>query len=116
MVARNTLFQAPPFAVEQALRKLGTNLRIARLRRKQTIEQVAEKIGTGKRAIMAAERGNPFSLIAVYGALLWTYGLLGPFENLRQMVRNRACGGCLGNGCGNDSWGIPVSRCFLRPH
>lgn len=82
MVARNTLLQAPPFAVEQALRKLGTNLRIARLRRKLTIEQVAEKIGTGKRAIMAAERGKPSTLIAVYGALLWTYGFLGPFENL----------------------------------
>jgi transcriptional regulator with XRE-family HTH domain len=82
MVATNKLLKAPPYAVEQALKTVGRNLRTARLRRKLTIEQVGAKIGAGKRAIMAAEHGNPSSLIAVYGALLWTYGLLGPFENL----------------------------------
>jgi transcriptional regulator with XRE-family HTH domain len=82
MVARNTLLQAAPYAVEQALKKVGSNLRTARLRRKLTIHQVAEKIGTGVRAIRSAESGRPSTLIAVYAALLWAYDLLAPFEDL----------------------------------
>ena len=43
MSKKNKLFDAPPYAVETSLRKLGSNLRIARLRRNLTISQVAEK-------------------------------------------------------------------------
>jgi transcriptional regulator with XRE-family HTH domain len=82
MVARNTLLEATPYPVEHALKKVGSNLRIARLRRKLTIQEVAEKIGAGPRAIRAAENGKPSTLIAVYAALLWAYGLLSPFEDL----------------------------------
>ena len=82
MVARNTLLTATPYAVEQAINKVGNNLRIARLRRKLTIEEVAEKIGTGVRAVRAAESGNASTGIAVYAALLWAYGLLSPLEEL----------------------------------
>jgi len=46
MARKNTLTTAPPYAVEKALHRLGANLRIARLRRNLTIEDVAEKIGT----------------------------------------------------------------------
>lgn len=72
----------PPFAVEQAIKRLGRNLRTARLRRNMTIEQVAEKIGTGPRAVMDAEKGKPGTGMAVYAALLWVYDLLGPVEEL----------------------------------
>lgn len=82
MVARNALVAAVPYPVEQALKKVGNNLRIARLRRKLTIEEVAEKIGTGSRAIRAAENGKPSTGVVVYAALLWLYGLLSPFEQL----------------------------------
>lgn len=82
MNARNTLTQAPPYPVEQAIRRLGANLRTARLRRNLTIEDVAEKIGTGPRAVMDAEKGKISTGIAVYIALLWTYDLLGPMEEL----------------------------------
>ena len=44
MVARNQLLAAPPYPVEQALTRLGHNLRTARIRRKYTIEEVAENI------------------------------------------------------------------------
>ena len=67
---------APPYEVEQALKSLGNNLRTARLRRNLTIEQVAEKIGTGKRAVMDAEKGKLGTGAGVYVALLWIYGLL----------------------------------------
>ena len=82
MTARNLLSQAPPYPVEQAIRRLGTNLRTARLRRNLTIEAVAEKIGTGPRAVMDAEKGKPSAGIVTYMALLWAYDLLEPAKAL----------------------------------
>jgi len=82
MVQRNKLFAAQPYEVERALRILGRNLRTARIRRKYTILDVAEKIGTGPRAVMDAERGKPWTGIAVYAALLWAYDLLDPVQEL----------------------------------
>lgn len=82
MTAKNTLVTAPPYPVEQAVKRLGANLRTARLRRNLTIDDVAQKIGTGPRAVADAEKGKLSSGVAVYAALLWTYDLLGPFSDL----------------------------------
>jgi transcriptional regulator with XRE-family HTH domain len=82
MAKKNTLTQAPPYPVEQAIKRLGANLRTARLRRNLTIGDVAEKIGTGPRAVSDAEQGKITTGMAVYTALLWTYDLLGPMETL----------------------------------
>src|SRR5262249_212825 len=89
MVARNTLLTAPPYPVEQAIKRLGVDLRTARLRRKLTIEQVAEKIGTGVRAVMDAEKGKASPAVAVYAALLWQYDLLGPFDDLADPASDK---------------------------
>ncbi len=82
MTARNTLTTATPYAVEQALARLGSNLRTARLRRNLTIEDVADKIGTGPRPVADAEKGKPSTSAAVYIALLWAYDLLGPMRDI----------------------------------
>ena len=82
MARKNTLTSAPPYAVEHALKRLGANLRTARLRRNLTIEDVAEKIGTGRRAVSGAEKGKPSTSAAVYMALLWAYDLLDQMNNI----------------------------------
>jgi transcriptional regulator with XRE-family HTH domain len=84
----NSLLEAQPYPVEQALRKLGGNLRTARVRRHLTIQDAAEKIGTGARAVSDAERGKPSTGIAVYAALLWLYDLLGAFEDLANPLKD----------------------------
>jgi transcriptional regulator with XRE-family HTH domain len=89
MGAPNNLIKAPPFQVETALTKLGRNLRLARVRRKQTIEEAAEKIGTGVRAVRDAESGKASTGIAVYAALLWLYDLLGPLEDLADPLKDK---------------------------
>jgi transcriptional regulator with XRE-family HTH domain len=76
MTARNALVQAAPYEVVQAMKKLGADLRTARLRRNLTVEATAAKIGTGRRAIQDAEKGKITTQIAVYAALLWTFGLV----------------------------------------
>jgi transcriptional regulator with XRE-family HTH domain len=89
MVARNKLQTAPPFPVEQGLRRLGENLRTARVRRNITIEDAAGRIGTGRRAVMDAEKGKASTGIAVYAALLWLYDLLQPLEELADPLKDK---------------------------
>jgi transcriptional regulator with XRE-family HTH domain len=88
MTARNKLLAAPPYPVEQTLKRLGANLRTARLRRNLTIEDVAEKIGTGVRAVADAEHGKPSTGIAVYAALLWVLDLLGHMDDVATPERD----------------------------
>jgi len=72
----------PPYPVEEALRRFGSNLRTARLARNLTLDQVAGKIGTGTRAVADAEKGRPGTAAAVYLALLWAYDLIEPVAGL----------------------------------
>ncbi len=88
MAKKNTLTSAPPYAVAQALKRLGANLRTARLRRNLTIDEVAEKIGTGRRAVMDAEKGRPGASAAVYIALLWAYDLLDQTSEVGDPARD----------------------------
>jgi DNA-binding XRE family transcriptional regulator len=76
MSKANLLRSTPPFEVESALQRLGANLKTARLRRGLTVAEVAEKIGTGSRAVADAEKGRPGTAIATHLALLWAYDLL----------------------------------------
>jgi transcriptional regulator with XRE-family HTH domain len=89
MAATNKLFVSPPHPVEEVLRALGTNLRTARIRRKMTIANVAQRIGTGPRAVMDAEKGKPSTGVAVYLALLWVYGLLTPAGDLADPTKDK---------------------------
>lgn len=88
MTAKNTLLTAPPYAVEQTLKRLGADLRTARLRRNLTIEHVAEKIGTGPRPVSDAEKGKPSTSAAVYIALLWVYDLLDQMSDVASPERD----------------------------
>jgi len=88
MAKKNTLFTAPPYVVEQTLKQLGANLRTARLRRNLTIKDVAEKIGTGVRAVSDAEKGKPSTGIAIYMALLWAFDLIGQMENVADPAKD----------------------------
>ena len=56
--------------------------------RPYAIEEVAEKIGTGVRAVRDAESGKPSTTIAVYTALLWAYDLLEPLEELANPLKD----------------------------
>src|ERR1700727_2090883 len=88
MTARNQLLEAPPYLVEQTLNRLGENLRTARIRRNFTIEEVAQKIGTGRRAVMDAEKGKASTGAAVYVALLWVYDLLSPLNDIANPAKD----------------------------
>lgn len=88
MTKRNTIHVAPPFAVEQSLKKLGERLRTARLRRSLTLNEAAAKIGTGIRALRDAENGRATASIGTYWALLWAYDLLRQTEDLADPAKD----------------------------
>src|ERR1700722_15892682 len=75
MVALNKLQKAPPYPVEQALKRLGENLRTARIPRGMTVAD--------------AEKGKVSTGIVAYTGLLWLYGLLQPFEDLADPLKDQ---------------------------
>jgi DNA-binding XRE family transcriptional regulator len=80
--ARSPLLAATPYQVERTLKKLGADLKTARLRRNLTSEEVAQKIGITRFTVSDAEKGKPSASIAVYAALLWAYGLIDRLADL----------------------------------
>ena len=73
---RGHLLSTPPYEVETALKRLGADLRTARLRRNITLAEVAERIGASREVIGQAEQGKVSASVAVYAALLWAYGMV----------------------------------------
>lgn len=88
MAPRGRLLSAPPHAVEKSIKTLGTNLRIARLRRNLTLEEIAEKTGVSRRIVADAERGKPSTSIGVYVAALWAVGLIDQLEEVADPARD----------------------------
>ncbi len=89
MAGRNKLLSAPPYPVQNAIDRVGANLRTARLRRNLSIVDVAEKIGTNRRVVSDAEHGKPTTGIAIYVALLWVYGLVDQFSEVADPLTDQ---------------------------
>ena len=88
MPNRSDAVLAPPGAVEDTLRRLGRNIRMARLRRNQRIEDLAARVGISRFTLSAIERGKPgVSVAAVLGAL-WALGLLDHAHGLADPDRD----------------------------
>lgn len=80
--------ESPPHAVAHALATLGRNIRTARLRRKLTREQLAERIGISRYVMADIEKGKPTTAIAAYLGALWALGLLEDAERLADPDRD----------------------------
>lgn len=79
---------APPAAVEDALNRLGLNIRIARLRRKLTRKELAERIGVSRQVLAEIEKGKPTTAIAAYLGTLWALGLLRQLRDVADPDRD----------------------------
>ena len=82
VAARTTIATCPPEAVEDALRRLGRNLRTARLRRRLRIQDVADRLGTSRLTVADVEKGKPGTSVAAYFGALWALGLLNDADHL----------------------------------
>lgn len=88
MPAPTPLTTDPPAAVEEALRTLGGNIRIARLRRRLRMEDLASRMGVSRHTVADLERGKPGSSAVAYFAALWAMGLLDDAKALADPERD----------------------------
>ncbi|MDR1647211.1 MAG: helix-turn-helix domain-containing protein [Zoogloeaceae bacterium] len=73
----------PPPAVLRVLRTLGGDIREARLRRRLTMQIVAERAFTSRATLQRIENGDPGVGMGIYAAVLQALGLL---ERLDQLA------------------------------
>jgi hypothetical protein len=78
----------PNSAVRKALRKLGTNIHEARMRRKLPMSVVAERASTSRPTLSRLEKGDPSVSIGIYAAVLQALGLLEDLSLLADPARD----------------------------
>jgi transcriptional regulator with XRE-family HTH domain len=89
--ASDALASMPPVALE-ALRKLGENLAIARVRRKESQRVWAKRLGVSIPTLIRMEQGEPGVGIGIYATALW---LLGRVQALPELADPRHDQGAL---------------------
>ncbi len=61
--------------VQRTLIQLGENIKTARLRRKLSMEQIAERAGVSRATVWAVEKGAPSAAMGIYIQILFVLGL-----------------------------------------
>lgn len=74
-----------PVPVRRALRKLGRDIRNARLRRRITAELVAERASMSRMTLYKVERGDPGVAIGNYATVLFVLGLHLPLADVADL-------------------------------
>ena len=78
----------PPAAVEEALKRLGRNIRTARLRRTMPQERLAQRIGVSRFVVADIERGKATTGVAAYMGALWALGLIAHMRDVADPDRD----------------------------
>jgi DNA-binding XRE family transcriptional regulator len=73
-----------PYKTNKIMRELGENIRLARLRRKLSTKQVAERAGIGRTTLYEIERGKPKVSIGSYALVLSVLGLADDLLNIAK--------------------------------
>ena len=76
------------FRVERALKKLGTDIRDARKRRRITTKLMAERIGVTRLTLAKLERGAPTVSMGSYAMALYVLGKIDELENLMDRTND----------------------------
>lgn len=71
---RNTPHIPTPVAAE--LRRIGSGIRTARLRRNMSQEELAERVGVSFHTVRHMEKGKPGTAFGFYAHALWILGIL----------------------------------------
>ncbi len=63
---------------------MGENIKLARLGRKLTAQQVSERAGISRRTLVSVEKGLPSVAIGTYVQVLFVLGLSNDFLNVAK--------------------------------
>ena len=75
--------EALPSEILSQLRRIGDGIKTARMRRRMTQEELAERVGASWHTIRKIEGGSPVTRIGFYLNALWVLGL---FEDVRLLA------------------------------
>jgi transcriptional regulator with XRE-family HTH domain len=81
---------AMPPAAEQALRGLGENLAIARVRRKESQRTWAKRLGCSVPTLIRMERGDAGVGMGIYATALWLIGRVSALPELAAPASDRS--------------------------
>jgi transcriptional regulator with XRE-family HTH domain len=89
-MTKNTLaLSVFPPAAAQALRALGENLAIARLRRRESQREWAGRLGCSIPTLIRLERGDPAVGVGLYATALWLIGRASGLSELAEPAEDR---------------------------
>ena len=88
MPIKSALASLPAARTQDVLARAGSNLRLARIRRRMTLSEVADRLGVDRRTVSALEAGAPQVAASVLAGALWAYGLERDFEALADPERD----------------------------
>ena len=80
--------QLPPATVE-ALQKLGADLAVARLRRKESLRTWAKRLGVTLSTLQRLEAGDPTVSLGIVASALWLINRDGELANLAAPEQDR---------------------------
>ena len=90
VMSKNTFaLTALPPAATQALRGLGENLAIARLRRRESQREWAGRLGCSVPTLIRLERGDPRVAAGLYATALWLVGRVSGLPGLAAPAEDR---------------------------
>jgi transcriptional regulator with XRE-family HTH domain len=90
MPRRSEALLALPPAVAQALRALGENLAIARVRRRESQRAWSKRLGVSVPTLIRLERGDPAVSAGVYATALWMMGRVSALPELAAPTHDRS--------------------------
>lgn len=80
-----------PVPARRALRKLGSDIRDARLRRRIPVAVAAERASIGRSTLNRVEKGDPTVAVGIYATVLFVLGLVDRLGDLAD-ARNDLTG------------------------
>ncbi|MEW6707774.1 MAG: XRE family transcriptional regulator [Pseudomonadota bacterium] len=80
---------ALPPAAQEALRRLGENLAIARMRRKESQRLWAQRLGVSVPTLIRLEQGDPGVSIGIVATALWMIGRASALPELADPGNDR---------------------------
>ena len=89
MTKSNKISQSTPYVVEEALKRIGRNIKIARLRRGLRLQDVADRAGISRYVMSDIEKGKPATAIAAYIGALWALRLTDGLHNIADPDADR---------------------------
>lgn len=78
-----------PFEVERALKKLGEDIKVARIGRKASQKEWADRLGVSEDTVRSMERGESTVSIAAYANALWLCNRINHLAHLMDPLADK---------------------------